>query len=107
MGPVRDLGAAVASVKLERIRPIQMADFQRALAVSSRLVGLAAQLQHVSWPCRLLLSIATSCFPDPAGIIEARLLHAFVLSLTEGYTCHGSRIPIWCCCCRACTAYTV
>ncbi len=37
MGPVRDLGAAIASVKLERIRPIRLNDFYNALQVGSDL----------------------------------------------------------------------
>ena len=33
MGPIRDLGARVSSVRLSAIRPIQMADFVAAINV--------------------------------------------------------------------------
>lgn len=43
MGPVRELGAAIAKVRLETIRPIKLHDFAAALQVGDGFVGVNAR----------------------------------------------------------------
>ena len=52
MGPLRELGPAVATVPAAAVRPIGLADFQAALAAIKPSTDRAALQRYVEWTRR-------------------------------------------------------
>lgn len=60
LGPVRELGAAIASASLDSIRPVRLSDFSDALQVGVwcwNLVGVLSSGWALGWRCKYIVCI--------------------------------------------------